>query len=120
MKTIANCGGNQPPPLFGYGGREHRRRRVRRRRFCEPAIQQDKPVRPARDQAGDEYVVRFAQTDRCGRDANGAPHYPDAGLYAKKFSDKHAHRDITGGIGHNLPQEAPQAFAQAIIDVDGF
>jgi pimeloyl-ACP methyl ester carboxylesterase len=53
-------------------------------------------------------------------DANGAPHYPDASSYAKKFSGKYAHREITGGIGHNLPQEAPQAFAQAIIDVDGF
>jgi pimeloyl-ACP methyl ester carboxylesterase len=53
-------------------------------------------------------------------DVNGAPHYPDASSYAKKFSGKYAHRDITGGIGHNLPQEAPQAFAQAIIDVDGF
>jgi pimeloyl-ACP methyl ester carboxylesterase len=50
-------------------------------------------------------------------DANGAPH-PDASSYAKKFSGKYAHRTITGGIGHNLPQEAPQAFAQAIIDVD--
>ena len=38
--------------------------------------------------------------------------------YAKKFSGKYAHRDLTGGIGHNLPQEAPQAFAQAVIDVD--
>ena len=50
-------------------------------------------------------------------DANGAPH-PDASAYAKKFSGKYAHRQINGGIGHNLPQEAPQAFAQAIIDVD--
>ena len=50
-------------------------------------------------------------------DANGAPH-PDPSSYAKKFSGKYAHRTITGGIGHNLPQEAPQAFAQAIIDVD--
>jgi pimeloyl-ACP methyl ester carboxylesterase len=50
-------------------------------------------------------------------DANGAPH-PEAASYAKKFSGKYAHRLITGGIGHNLPQEAPQAFAQAIIDVD--
>jgi pimeloyl-ACP methyl ester carboxylesterase len=53
-------------------------------------------------------------------DANGAPHYPDANSYAKKFSGKYEHRDITGGIGHNLPQEAPQAFAQAVIDVDRF
>lgn len=50
-------------------------------------------------------------------DANGAPH-PDPAAYAKKFAGKYAHRLITGGIGHNLPQEAPQAFAQAIIDVD--
>ncbi|RVD57778.1 alpha/beta hydrolase [Mesorhizobium sp. M2D.F.Ca.ET.185.01.1.1] len=50
-------------------------------------------------------------------DANGAPH-PDPGAYAKRFSGKYEHRLITGGIGHNLPQEAPQAFAQAVIDVD--
>jgi pimeloyl-ACP methyl ester carboxylesterase len=52
-------------------------------------------------------------------DANGAPH-PEPSAYAKKFSGKYAHRLIEGGIGHNLPQEAPQAFAQAVIDVDGF
>ena len=52
-------------------------------------------------------------------DANGAPH-PDASSYAKKFSGKYSHRVIEGGIGHNLPQEAPQAFAQAVIDVDGY
>ena len=52
-------------------------------------------------------------------DANGAPHQ-DPSAYAKKFSGKYAHRTITGGIGHNLPQEAPQAFAQAVIDVDRF
>ncbi|WP_027579595.1 alpha/beta hydrolase [Bradyrhizobium sp. Ai1a-2] len=50
-------------------------------------------------------------------DANGAPH-PEPSAYAKKFSGKYEHRLITGGIGHNLPQEAPQAFAQAVIDVD--
>ena len=49
-------------------------------------------------------------------DANGAPH-PDASSYAKKFTGKYAHRLISGGIGHNLPQEAPQAFAEAIIEV---
>jgi len=49
-------------------------------------------------------------------DANGAPH-PDPGAYAKKFSGRYAHRTITGGIGHNLPQEAPQAFAEAVVDV---
>ena len=50
-------------------------------------------------------------------DANGAPH-PEATAYAKKFSGKYAHRVIEGGIGHNLPQEAPEAFAKAIIDVN--
>src|SRR5512133_1971183 len=49
-------------------------------------------------------------------DANGAPH-PDPSSYVGKFSGPHAHRTITGGIGHNLPQEAPEAFAQAVIDV---
>jgi pimeloyl-ACP methyl ester carboxylesterase len=52
-------------------------------------------------------------------DANGAPH-PDASAYAGKFTGKYTHRVIEGGVGHNLPQEAPQAFAQAIIDVDGY
>jgi pimeloyl-ACP methyl ester carboxylesterase len=52
-------------------------------------------------------------------DANGAPH-PDPSAYAKKFSGKYTHRTIKGGIGHNLPQEAPQAFAQALVDVDGY
>lgn len=50
-------------------------------------------------------------------DANGAPH-PEPAAYAKKFSGKYEHRLISGGIGHNLPQEAPQAFAQAVVDVD--
>jgi pimeloyl-ACP methyl ester carboxylesterase len=49
-------------------------------------------------------------------DANGAPHL-DPSAYAKKFSGTYEHRHITGGIGHNLPQEAPQAFAQAVVDV---
>jgi pimeloyl-ACP methyl ester carboxylesterase len=49
-------------------------------------------------------------------DANGAPH-PEPSAYAKKFSGKYSHRTIKGGIGHNLPQEAPRAFAEAIIDV---
>ena len=50
-------------------------------------------------------------------DANGAPH-PPSSAYAKKFTGKYSHRVISGGVGHNLPQEAPQAFAQAVIDVD--
>ncbi len=49
-------------------------------------------------------------------DANGAPH-PEPSSYARMFSGKYSHRTITGGIGHNLPQEAPQAFAEAVIDV---
>ncbi len=52
-------------------------------------------------------------------DANGAPH-ADPSAYARKFTGHYAHRLITGGVGHNLPQEAPQAFAQAIIDVNAF
>jgi pimeloyl-ACP methyl ester carboxylesterase len=52
-------------------------------------------------------------------DANGAPH-PDPGSYAGKFSGRYAHRLIKGGVGHNLPQEAPQAFAKAIMEVDGY
>jgi pimeloyl-ACP methyl ester carboxylesterase len=49
-------------------------------------------------------------------DANGAPH-PEPAAYAKMFTGNYEHRTITGGVGHNLPQEAPQAFAQAIVDV---
>jgi pimeloyl-ACP methyl ester carboxylesterase len=52
-------------------------------------------------------------------DANGAPH-PDASSYAKKFSGKYAHRIVKGGVGHNLPQEAPQAFTEAVVEVDGY
>ncbi len=49
-------------------------------------------------------------------DANGAPH-PDPSSYAKKFTDRYEHRTIKGGIGHNLPQEAPPAFAKAVVKV---
>ena len=44
----------------------------------------------------------------------------DGTAYRNKFSGKYAFRIITGGIGHNLPQEAPQAFATAVIEVDGY
>jgi pimeloyl-ACP methyl ester carboxylesterase len=74
----------------------------------------------------DEYEQRLAKapvitvpTITLEGDANGAPHPPPAS-YADKFSGKYANRIITAGIGHNLPQEAPQAFAQAILDVDHF
>ena len=49
-------------------------------------------------------------------DANGAPH-PAPAAYASRFTGRYEHRALTGGIGHNLPQEAPEAFAQAIVDV---
>jgi len=52
-------------------------------------------------------------------DANGAPHVPPE-VYRNKFSGKYAHRLIRGGIGHNLPREAPQAFAQAVVDVAAY
>jgi pimeloyl-ACP methyl ester carboxylesterase len=52
-------------------------------------------------------------------DANGAPH-PEPSMYRAMFSGKYEHRLIGGGVGHNLPQEAPQAFAQAVVDVDKF
>jgi pimeloyl-ACP methyl ester carboxylesterase len=52
-------------------------------------------------------------------DANGAPH-PDPKAYAAKFKAKYEHRLAVGGIGHNLPQEAPEAFAKAVSDVDSW
>jgi len=52
-------------------------------------------------------------------DANGAPH-PDPSTFAHKFSGRYEHRTIAGGIGHNLPQEAPAAFAKAVVDVDSW
>jgi len=74
----------------------------------------------------DEYEARLVPGPTIGvpaitleGDANGAPHAPPS-AYASKFTGKYEHRVITGGIGHNLPQEAPQAFAQAVVDVDAF
>ena len=52
-------------------------------------------------------------------DANGAPHL-DPSLYSKRFSGKYSHRNITGGIGHNPPQESPRAFAEAVVAVDAY
>jgi pimeloyl-ACP methyl ester carboxylesterase len=49
-------------------------------------------------------------------DANGAPH-PEPAAYAAKFSGPYAHRTVEGGVGHNLPQEAPDAFGDAIVEV---
>jgi pimeloyl-ACP methyl ester carboxylesterase len=71
----------------------------------------------------DEFERRLAQapaiavpTITMEGDANGAPH-PDSASYAAKFTGRYAHRLITGGIGHNLPQEAPKAFAEAMLAV---
>jgi pimeloyl-ACP methyl ester carboxylesterase len=52
-------------------------------------------------------------------DANGAPH-PDPSAYTTKFTGQYTHRTLSGGVGHNLPQEAPEAFIQAIIEADNF
>jgi pimeloyl-ACP methyl ester carboxylesterase len=49
-------------------------------------------------------------------DANSAPHQP-AQVYAQQFTGKYQHRQVAGGIGHNLPQEAPKDFADAVVDV---
>ena len=66
-----------------------------------------------------EFPVITVPTITLQGDADGAPR-PDPSSYAKKFSGKYSHRLIKGGVGHNLPQEAPQAFAKAIVDVDGY
>ncbi len=60
--------------------------------------------------------VITAPTITLESDANGAPH-PDPSSYAKKFSGRYEHRLIKGGVGHNLPQEAPKAFAEAVVDI---
>jgi pimeloyl-ACP methyl ester carboxylesterase len=52
-------------------------------------------------------------------DANGAPH-PEPSAYRAKFVGNYVHRSVSGGVGHNLPQEAPHAFAEAVVDVDGY
>jgi pimeloyl-ACP methyl ester carboxylesterase len=66
-----------------------------------------------------EFPVITVPTITLEGDANGAPH-PEPGSYAKKFSGKYSHRNIKGGIGHNLPQEAPKAFTDAVVKVDGY
>jgi hypothetical protein len=73
----------------------------------------------------DELEKRFAAGPTIGiptstleSDANGAPH-PEPSSYTNKFTGRYAHRHIEGGIGHNLPQEDPKTFVEAIIDVSG-
>ena len=76
-----------------------------------------------RYQAVEDRIARFptiaVPTITLEGDANGAAH-PEPAAYAKKFTARYEHRLLEGGIGHNLPQEAPQAFAQAIVDADRF
>jgi len=83
------------------------------------ALADGEPKYDALDQKLAEFPVITVPTITLEGDANGAPHAEPA-AYAKKFSGRYSHRLIKGGIGHNLPQEAPQAFAQAVIDVDAY
>jgi pimeloyl-ACP methyl ester carboxylesterase len=66
-----------------------------------------------------ESPVVTVPTNTLEGDANGAPH-PEPSAYAKMFSGKYAHRTISDGVGHNLPQESPRAFADAVVDVSGW
>jgi pimeloyl-ACP methyl ester carboxylesterase len=66
-----------------------------------------------------EFPVITVPTITLQGDADGAPRL-DPSFYAKTFAGRYSHRPIKGGIGHNLPQEAPQAFAKAVVDVDSF
>jgi pimeloyl-ACP methyl ester carboxylesterase len=79
-----------------------------RRRFLYAAADLEKRLA--------ESTVITVPTIAMEGDANGAPH-PEPSAYAKKFSGRYEHRLIAGGIGHNLPQEAPRAFAEAVIDI---
>jgi len=82
-------------------------------------LAQGEPKYDALDRRLAQFPAIAVPTITMEGDANGAPHV-DPSAYASKFSGKYTHRTITGGIGHNLPQEAPEAFAQAVIDVDRF
>jgi pimeloyl-ACP methyl ester carboxylesterase len=76
------------------------------------------PIYDALEQRLAQAPVITVPTITLESDANGAPH-PVPSAYAKMFSRKYEHRTISGGIGHSPPQEAPEAFAQAVIDVAG-
>ena len=90
----------------------------------EQQLGEDRPPSPASyRRRGDELEKRRSTGPTIGvstitleSDANGAPR-PEPSSYAKKFSGPYAHRHIEGGIGHNLPQEDPKAFVDAIIDL---
>jgi pimeloyl-ACP methyl ester carboxylesterase len=79
-------------------------------------LAQGEPKYDALDKRLAEFPVITVPTITLEGDANGAPH-SEPSAYARKFTGKYEHRLISGGIGHNLPQEAPQAFAQAIVDI---
>ena len=83
------------------------------------ALAEGEPKYEALDKRLAEGPVITVPTITLEGDANGAPH-PDPASYAKKFSGRYSHRLIKGGIGHNPPQEAPQAFAQAVMDADAY
>lgn len=79
------------------------------------ALSRGEPENDALERQLAEFPAITVPTITLEGDANGAPH-PKPEAYAKKFSGQYAHRTISGGIGHNLPQEAPDAFVRAVID----
>ncbi len=113
-----------PPPVFRCCRHEHCHGAVRHERTCECAIRRANAGKCARDQVRNEHIFcraevekRLAEGPRIAvptitmeGDANGAPHLEPA-AYARMFSGKYEHGTVAGGIGHNLPQGAPQAFA---------
>ena len=129
MTSTGSSGGSPP-----RSGRSTRRRSSARRRPSTIRITSSIVIHNYRWRLGlaegearyDELEQRLAQgpvisvpTITLEGDANGAPH-PESSAYRAKFMGAYEHRVIAGGVGHNLPQEAPQAFAQAVIDVARF
>ena len=82
------------------------------------ALVEGEPKYDAHEKRLAETPVITVPTITLEGDANGAPHYADDTPYRKKFSGKYVNRIVSGGVGHNLPQEAPEAFAKAIVDAD--
>jgi pimeloyl-ACP methyl ester carboxylesterase len=106
--------------VSGYLRARHSRPRPRRARAASDSCgSRSRRGRGCREQRLAEAPAISVPTITLEGDANGAPH-PQAADYAKKFTGKYRHRVIEGGVGHNLPQEAPQAFADAIVEVDGY
>ena len=99
------------------------RRQSRSRRYRHPQLPRWRLGLVEGESKYDDLEKRLAQspvitvpTITLEGDANGAPHL-EPSAYANKFTGKYEHRTITGGVGHNLPQEAPAAFAQAVVDI---